>query len=446
MTIAKRKLKLHLPNGRQNAKIRLGRKATFPDYAYMYRTMKVLAIISSVSGPVSRLKAILLLLFLGVVCSGAAYAAPEVIDVRLGGDTQKTRFVLEVKENITYSISVIPDPYRVIVDVSEVDWKDKTGGEGKGRGLVQSYRYGLIKAGTSRIVLDLKEPVRVTQSFMIPPRGGAGYRLVVDLAPASRETFMKNVKTPAEATDTPPDVAVSTPTPPTQMSGKKLVVIDPGHGGVDPGSPGVAGLPEKSVTLASAKVIRDALNATGRYRAVLTRDSDIFIPLRQRFQIARRQKADLFISLHADSHANNTVRGATVYTLSEKSSDREAAALAAKENKSDVIAGIDLGGETREVSSILIDLAQRETMNYSSHLANLLVTEFKDDILVGRNGHRFAGFMVLKAPDIPSVLVEMGYISNQQDAQLLASPPHQKKLAGSFIRAVDAYFTKVATK
>lgn len=394
------------------------------------------------------MKATGLLLFLGIVSVGSAHAAPEVIDVRLGGDARKTRFVLEVKENVTYSISVIPDPYRVIIDVSEVDWKDKTGGEGKGRGLVQNYRYGLIKAGTSRIVLDLKEPAEVRQSFIIPPRGTSGFRLVVDLAPASRENFMKNVKAPVEAaTDTLPDVAVTSPTPPrTATPGKKLVVIDPGHGGVDPGSPGVAGLPEKAVTLASAKVIRDALNATGRYRAVLTRDTDVFIPLRQRFQIARRQKADLFISLHADSHANSSVRGATVYTLSEKSSDREAAALAAKENKSDVIAGIDLGGETREVSTILIDLAQRETMNYSSHLANLLVEEFKDDILVGRNGHRFAGFMVLKAPDIPSVLVEMGYISNIQDARLLASPPHQKKLAGTFIRAVDAYFTKVATK
>jgi N-acetylmuramoyl-L-alanine amidase len=394
---------------------------------------------------------------LGLACTEAV-AAPEVVNVRLGENHETTRFVLEVREKISFTVSQLADPYRVIVDITEVDWKNNSSGEGAGRGLVQKYRFGAFRPGISRIVLDLKKPVKVTQSFIIPPRGEAAYRLVVDLKEAGRDEFVKNIKAPGTPEGAPAAAALTAPssdtaaaddTPrqaPVISSGKKIIVIDPGHGGVDPGSPSVVGVPEKFITLAAARAARDELNATGRYRAILTRDDDTFIPLRQRFEIARRQKADLFISFHADSHADKRVRGATVYTLSEKSSDREAAALAAKENKSDLIAGIDLGGESKEVSTILIDLAQRETMNFSANFANLLVSELKEDILLGRNSHRFAGFMVLKAPDIPSVLVEMGYLSNRQDATLLASPAHQKKMGDAVIRAIDDYFTKVAVR
>ena len=392
-----------------------------------------------------------LLLGLGL---GQALAAPEVVDVRLGGNQDATRFVLEVKGKVTYVVSQLADPYRIIVDVSEVDWKNNSSGEGRGHGLVEKYRFGSFRPGVSRIVLDLKKPANVRHSFIIPPRGKSAYRLVIDLAPVARDAFLKDVKAPgtpagvaAAVQDDTQAAANDTPRPADHGKfRKKLIVIDPGHGGIDPGSPSVVGIPEKTLTLEAARVARDELNATGRYRAVLTRDSDIYIPLRQRFEIARRKKADLFISFHADSHANHAVRGATVYTLSEKSSDREAAALAAKENKSDLIAGVDLGGETPEVSTILIDLAQRETMNFSARFANLLVHEFKDNILLGENSHRFAGFMVLKAPDIPSVLVEMGYLSNLQDAKLLESKAHQKKLGKAVIRAIDDYFTQVAVR
>ncbi len=380
-----------------------------------------------------------------LVLSGRAHAGPEVTDLRVGVNGDKTRFVIEVRSSISYNISLLPDPYRIVIDMTEVEWGTSTSGEGDGKGLIQRYRYGLFKPGTSRIVLDLASPARVVNDFVIPPRGKSGHRLVIDLRASDRQVFMSSVKSPA-----PPSKQAAMSVIPDDKqyarTGKRLVVIDPGHGGVDPGSPGVAGLPEKEVTLRVARTVRDTLNATGRYKAILTRDKDIFIPLRQRFAVARAANADLFISLHADSFKSSSVRGATVYTLSETSSDKEAAALAAKENKADIIAGINLGGETPDVSSILIDLAQRETMNYSAHFANFLVDEMKPHILLRKNTHRFAGFVVLKAPDVPSVLLEMGYLSNMQDAKLLASSSHQRKLSLAIIRAVDQYFVRVAIR
>jgi N-acetylmuramoyl-L-alanine amidase len=189
-----------------------------------------------------------------------------------------------------------------------------------------------------------------------------------------------------------------------------------------------------------AKQLKAALLATGRFRVALTRDKDVFIPLRDRFQIARDKGADLFISLHADSNPNTDARGASVYTLSDKASDAEAEALAAKENKSDIIAGVDLTQQNQTVSGILIDLAQRETINLSSRFASILVGDLKQETMMLQNSHRFAGFAVLKAPDVPSVLLEMGYITSGADESLLTDPNHQKVLAGSITRAIEDYF------
>lgn len=229
------------------------------------------------------------------------------------------------------------------------------------------------------------------------------------------------------------------PAAPAPPKAKPLVVIDPGHGGIDPGAIG-NGTMEKSITLAVAKALKKELEATGRFRAVLTRDNDVYLPLRDRFRVARENGAELFISLHADAHANSKTRGASVYTLSEKASDAEAAALAAKENKSDVIAGVDLTNESKVVSGILIDLAQRETINLSARFAKILVNSLKKDTLMLGNSHRFAGFAVLKAPDVPSVLLEMGYISSDEDQQLLTSKKHQKKLARAIAAAIADFF------
>jgi N-acetylmuramoyl-L-alanine amidase len=223
---------------------------------------------------------------------------------------------------------------------------------------------------------------------------------------------------------------------------RPLVVIDAGHGGVDPGAINPEnGLREKDVTRAIARAIRDSLLATGRVRVALTRDDDRYILHRERFGIARRLKADLFISIHCDSVGTGTPTGATAYTLSDVASDKEAARLAARENKSDVIAGVNLDRDA-DVSSILIDLAQRETMNASAGFARLLGREARPLIPTKENFHRTASLLVLKAPDMPSILFETGYLSTPQDAAFLASAEGQRKIAESVRRAVEVYFAR----
>ena len=224
---------------------------------------------------------------------------------------------------------------------------------------------------------------------------------------------------------------------------RKVIVIDPGHGGVDPGALAPSGAYEKDITLAAAKVFKRRLDATKRYEVHLTRDNDTFIRLRDRIAIARAKNADLFISLHADTIASKGVRGMSVYTLSEKASDKEAADLAEKENKADLIAGIDLTSETANVTNILIDLAQRETMNESARFAANLVSELRSVSKILPRAHRFAGFAVLKAPDVPSVLMEMGFLSNPQDEKALTDPAYRARMADSLVQAVNRFFRQV---
>jgi N-acetylmuramoyl-L-alanine amidase len=254
----------------------------------------------------------------------------------------------------------------------------------------------------------------------------------------------------------PPAAAVLTPAsvvtapvaaPPAEpmvkaRDGMAVVVIDPGHGGVDPGATGVSGIYEKFITLAVARELKVALERSGRYRVHLTRDRDVFIRLRDRVAIARQYGADLFISLHADAVQNPQIRGLSVYTLSQNASDNEAQTLAEKENKADLIAGIDLSHESADVAGILIDLAQRETMNRSAGFAGELVDEVGHDLDLLDNTHRFAGFAVLKAPDVPAVLVEMGYLSNDEEERNLRQPQYRGRLAKSIAKAVDRFFVQ----
>jgi N-acetylmuramoyl-L-alanine amidase len=221
------------------------------------------------------------------------------------------------------------------------------------------------------------------------------------------------------------------------------VVIDAGHGGPDPGAISPSdGLREKDVTLRIARAIRDELVRSGRVRVALTRDSDRFLVLQERYGIARRLKASLFISIHCDSVGSGLASGASVYTLSEVASDKESAKLAARENKADIIGGIDLGGTATDISSILIDLTQRETMNSSASFARLLGREAQSLIPLKPNFHRMASLMVLKAPDMPSILFETGYISNPSDAAFIDSSDGRKRIAESVRRAVEVYFAR----
>jgi N-acetylmuramoyl-L-alanine amidase len=403
-----------------------------------------------------------LLLLLGGAAE--ALAKPAITDARLGVEPGLTRVVISLTERSDYRVFTLADPYRVVIDMSEVDWKVPSGTKLQGQGLVAGMRYGLFKAGTSRVVLDLMEPSEVARAEFVPPDKGEPLRLLIDLRPVADTQFRAQLKTSTVAYSA--IAAIAPVTKPARTSsgagsgtgalgaggsaakqpteepkrGKPLIVIDPGHGGIDPGAVG-ATINEKQLTLAVAKALKKELEDTGNFRVLLTRSRDVYIPLRERFGLAREKGADLFISLHADSHNNPLTRGASVYTLSEKASDAESEALAAKENKSDIIAGVDLSKQSNVVSNILIDLAQRDTKNMSTRFASLLVRELKDQTMLLGNTHRFAGFAVLKAPDVPSVLIEMGYISSSKDEALLSSSGHQKKLARAVRQAVENYFS-----
>jgi N-acetylmuramoyl-L-alanine amidase len=256
-------------------------------------------------------------------------------------------------------------------------------------------------------------------------------------APVLRQPVIEEAAIPARAA---PEPALQGRSP--RSEGKAVVVIDPGHGGVDPGALGVSGIYEKHITLAMARELKAQLEKGGRYKVHLTRDRDVFIRLRERVAIARQYGADLFISLHADSVANPQLAGLSVYTLSQTASDGEAQTLADKENKADLIAGIDLSHESADVANILIDLAQRETMNRSAGFAGGVVTELGRETTLLGNTHRFAGFAVLKAPDVPSILVELGYLSNPTEEKLLRQPEYRLKLAKGIARAIDRHFVE----
>ena len=269
----------------------------------------------------------------------------------------------------------------------------------------------------------------------------------MDLAPVDRAKYLATAGWPREAQEAPvaadeppllPDEGNKRPS-----NAKRVVVIDPGHGGVDPGTTGVEGTYEKDVVLGLGKALREALVRTGRYDVVMTRDSDIFLSLRARVAVARRAKADLFVSLHADSAPNSSVRGSSVYTLSERGSDREADALARAENQSDIIAGVDLTNEPDIVTSILIDLAQRETKNNSVRFAQVLLPELRNSGRIVAQTHRFAGFVVLKAPDVPSVLIENGYLSNKDDEEAMNTVQWRLDMSGGIAKGIDRYFALI---
>jgi N-acetylmuramoyl-L-alanine amidase len=378
---------------------------------------------------------------------------PVVMDARIGEHPDRTRFVVEVSDPFRVRVFTLTNPDRVVVDMPEVLWRLNGPPRPSGQGLVRSYRYGLYRAGNSRFVIDLSGAARVAEPMILLPEAGHGYRLVMDLFPTDEASFARTSGWPSdlaekyanaivapEATDAPvaaPNASIAR-TAGTRT--KHVVVVDAGHGGIDSGTTGVDGALEKDLVLDEALRLRNALARRG-YIVHLTRDTDVYIPLRERVNIARGYDADLFISLHADSNPDSSVSGASVYTLSESGSDKEAAALARKENQSDVIAGVDLSGQTSPVASILIDLAQRDTMNRSGRFAEATVAALSrtTDILP-REPHRAAAFVVLKAPDVPAVLIELGYLSNARDCAQVRTNGWRDSIASAIADAVDGHF------
>ena len=391
----------------------------------------------------------LILLVLGPVAviagfSASAVAKTAVLSVRIGEYASKTRIVLDLSSKVSFDVFSLADPYRVVINLPEVDWRLDADADRPGK-RISGFRFGLFRPGQSRMVIDVTRPVSVAKTFIIEPNSKNSHRLVIDLVDTTQAAFLRAVRRVQPAKEPiaePPQSKKMTKRPAKPTDNRPLIAIDPGHGGVDPGARGRSGSWEKSLTLKQAQELRRQLLQTKRYRVIMTRDNDVFVRLRERISIAQRAGADLFFSLHADSIANPKIRGGAVYTLSEKASDKEAAALARKENKADIIAGIDLNDQSKTVAKILIDLRQRLTKNDSVTLAKGLVRELRGSMRLLRNNHRFAGFAVLKAPDMPSVLIEMGYLSNTQDERLLRDARHRGRIAESIVRAINGFFAR----
>ena len=365
---------------------------------------------------------------------------PAVTGVRLGKNESKTRVVLDLTEPVPYSAFLLENPYRLVIDLPEMDWSvNGDTGEVK-HGVVGGLRYGLFRPGNSRVVVDLTGPVRITTHGALAKPD----RLMFDLLPVAKSKYEAGQSVAMNNWKPPTAAAIPMPRPKPQDVATRLIVLDPGHGGVDPGA--VRGsIHEKRITMAVAEEVRRQLEASKRYRVVMTRSRDIFVELRDRVKFAQDQEGDIFISLHADTHPKRDTRGASVYTLSETASDKEAERLAKKENMVDIIGGVDLTGYSPETTNILLDLTRRRTMEESSVFATYLISQFrkKKINLQPYKTHRFAGFAVLKAPEVPSVLVELGYLSNNTDKKMLQDRDFHRTVGRAILASLDEYFKYV---
>ena len=391
---------------------------------------------SRVNSKVGRFLTACVVLALGVAAAAAAQgdASVGVLKVRLGGDARQTRIVIELDRTAQGKLVSEADG-RVVVALPQVGVAGDM--KGQGAGLVKTWSIE-DQGGAARVRLDLARPAKVSRRFLLAPGDGISvYRYVIDLTETTVTAAAPSAPAVAKA-KAPRVEKVLEPLQPSAPT-KKIIVIDAGHGGKDPGAAG-ADNREKTLTLAAARALRDQLERGGKYKVVLTRDSDVFIPLERRVQIARQANADLFLSLHADSGTTPSLRGATVYTLSEKGADR--AARQAFEHADWI--DVSLPGQDEAVNRILLDLTQRGTVNRSGMFAEIVLRRMSEKTqLLGRS-HRDAGYMVLLAPDVPAVLVEMGFITNREDERLLADPQSRKGLMEAVADAVDDYFLQDA--
>lgn len=379
----------------------------------------------------------------------AADTVATATRAELTGNANRTTFQLDLSAGVTAEIFTLANPYRVIVDLPDVAFRLPDGTGQEGSGLVRTFRYGLFAERKARVVLDTTGPVRIERAAMTAAPKGNGIVFTFDMVTTAPESFgMGTGADKAAETARPPPADENNTLAKPKRAGKAIIMIDPGHGGIDGGAAGASNVLEKHVVLAVGKELGRQLASTGRYDVRMTRASDVFISLDQRLNMSLTQGVDLFISLHADSlpeqSVAQTIRGATIYTLSERASDEQARRMAEKENASDLVAGLssaDSRGDD-EVKSILIDLMKRETANFSTDLSNALVHKMKRATALSRDPQRAAAFKVLKQTHAPSVLIELGYLSNLEDEKLLNSPEWHKKVASSITAAVDSYFAK----
>ncbi|MEZ0223676.1 MAG: N-acetylmuramoyl-L-alanine amidase [Alphaproteobacteria bacterium] len=418
----------------------------------------------------------LLLTVLPLPRAFAAAPIPLAVEkIRTGEHGVSTRLVITFNRKTDFRVFHLADPARIVIDLPPAAW-NVAKSQFMLHGLLQGYRSGTLDDGLTRVIFDLRKTAVVDESYFLPKNDFEKDRLVIDLKPASANLFdgrlsdvfgnrdlkgpgapafvsgygdvrnksVQRLAVPVEPLSAPP-AALPVKAPLNNKQHKRYtIVIDAGHGGGDPGATGPYGIREKNITLAVAKEIERQLEETGRYNVVLTRSRDVYIKLRERVDISRRVKGDLFVSIHADKIGRTNVRGASIYTLSENASDAETARLAEEENNAGVVAGVDLAAESEDVAGILLDLAMREKMNESKLLSHYLETAFmNNNVRLLPNSHRAAGFAVLKAPDVPSVLIETGFLSNGEEAKLLGSSQFQSRIAGAVVDGIDSYFRKI---
>lgn len=408
--------------------------------------------------------AVYVLAVLLAVLPFAVSAAPlRVSGIEVVATAGQEDIRLQLSQSVTYKTFFLKNPDRLVLDLPAAEWAlpQALPAQYSGR-MLRGLRVGRFNPTTTRVVFELAVPAHLQNASIKPASAGASLQL--SLRGESTENALSAKPAAAKMPVSDDWVAlaekaqVSKPLPagigfsaipvpvfkPSARTVKPIVVIDAGHGGQDPGAIGASGTHEKDITLAYARALNQALLRTGRYHVVLTRDDDRFIMLRGRLEIGRKAKGDVFISLHADSAENKDTQGFSIYTLSNTASDAEAAALATRENKVDLVYGLNLSNEQKDVTEILIDLAQRETMNKSSKLADILVANLSKGIFPLPNTHRYAGFAVLKAPDVPSVLIEIGFLSNKKDEAQIKTDAYRAKVVSSLVDGLDAYFASRA--
>jgi N-acetylmuramoyl-L-alanine amidase len=380
---------------------------------------------------------------------GCVHAEQIQLNAQVVGDAQRTRFVAFLSKAVDFRIFEMTDPFRIVVDLPEADIQVPGAKE---RGLVLSSRSGLLSPGKSRIVIDLIEPALVEKSELLPSENGAPARLVIDLVKSSYKAFLaaSKIQPPVPRLD-----AAKSPPAEDPADKRPLIVIDPGHGGVDAGALGrITKIPEKEITFDFCKDLKEKLEAFGRYRIVMTRDVDVFVPLDERADMASQRKADLLISIHADTldvkrfgvKSLQEVRGGTVYTLSDEASDEQAKLIAQNENNADVQAGVanaqTAPAASAEIGSILSELESRGKKNRSMALANYLIEHLKDKMKFNIRPHRSANLRVLKSVGVPAILLELGYLSNDDDEKLLTSKEWRSATAASVADAVNAFMAE----
>lgn len=393
-----------------------------------------------------------LVFVLGVAAQASPAQKVEATAVRVVDAGKTTTFELTISKDLTAQVYTLANPYRVILDLPDLAFRLDPGAGKKGRGLISAFRYGLFAEHKARVVIDTTGPVRISSAGMTRVPGSPALKLAIVLTSMDVTAF--GAGTGATLASASPEDIPSDAAPPEKGDRKHkehvkpVIVIDPGHGGIDPGAIGANNIAEKSIVLAVALQLKEALAKTRRYEVKMTRIDDVFVSLDKRLKFSADNNADLFISLHADSIEGKTlgdsIRGATIYTLSSKASDRQARIMAEKENASDLIAGINSVEEGRgeEVKNILLDLLKRETSNFSADFSHVLVDKLRPAITLARIPRKSAAFKVLKQTHAPSVLIELGYMSNVEEEQEMMTVAWQSKVAAAIAAAVQTYFNK----